>query len=115
MNIYLIDVETQQVRVEFTEDELNHEKFQQSSNGIFNKYNGVMEDNQMVLTPKKAQRKDNIAVLVDDIREKLMCDVLPLSDPKKDLSKCPLFKFTAHTVQELKNEPLDVLKVEGKR
>lgn len=100
MLIYITDTENQRVVVEFTDEELQHERFHQSTNGILNKYNGVKHGNTMILSPKKAQKKDNIGILINDIREDLICDVLADEDPKKDLSKSPFFNFTPHQTQE---------------
>lgn len=100
MNIYILNTENQKVRIEFTQDELEVEKFHQITNGIINKYNGEwIDDTNVVLTPKKAQQKDNIGIMVDDIRESLICDVLPEDDPKKNKTKSLSLKFTPHPTQ----------------
>ena len=105
MNIYILNTENQKVRIEFTQDELLVEKFHQITNGIINKYNGVWEDNSVILTPKKAQQKDNIGVMVDDIRESLICDVLPEDDPKKNKTKSLSLNFTPHPTPTPEPEP----------
>jgi len=108
MNIYILNTENQKVRIEFTPDELLVDKFHQITNGIINKYNGVwIDDTNVVLTPKKAQQKDNIGIMVDDVRESLICDVLPEDDPKKNKTKSLSLKFTPHPTQivEVPEEP----------
>lgn len=108
MRIYILNTENQKVRIEFTPDELEVEKFHQITNGIINKYNGEwIDDTNVVLTPKKAQQKDNIGIMVDDIRESLICDVLPEDDPKKNKTKSLSLKFTPHPTQivEVPEEP----------
>ncbi|OPX60574.1 MAG: hypothetical protein A4E25_00342 [Methanobacterium sp. PtaB.Bin024] len=105
MNIYILHTENQKVRIEFTPDELEVEKFHQITNGIINKYNGVWEGNSVILTPKKAQQKDNIGIMVDDVRESLICDVLAEDDPKKNKTKSLSLKFTPHPTQTPEPEP----------
>ena len=107
MNIYVLESENQKVRIEFTPDELLVDKFHQITNGIINKYNGVWEGNSVILSPKKAQKKDNIGVMVDDIRESLICDVLPEDDPKKDKTKSLSLKFTPHPTPAPEPEPVE--------
>lgn len=100
MRIYILNTENQKVRIEFTPDELEVEKFHQITNGIINKYNGEwIDDTNVVLTPKKAQQKDNIGIMVDDVRESLICDVLAEDDPKKNKTKSLSLKFTPHPTQ----------------
>ncbi len=100
MNIYILNTENQKVRIEFTPDELLVDKFHQITNGIINKYNGEwIDDTNVVLTPKKAQQKDNIGIMVDDVRESLICDVLAEDDPKKNKTKSLSLKFTPHPTQ----------------
>lgn len=108
MLIYIMDAENQKVIVEFTDEELLVDKFHQTTNGILNKYNGELKGNEMILTPKKAQKKDNIGILIDDIREDLVCDVLPEESPKKDKNKSMTLSFTPHQTQqpEEPEEPL---------
>jgi len=103
--IYITNTENQSVRVEFTDEELQHQKFHQYTNGIMNKYDGELKGNIMSLYPKKAQKKDNLGILIDDIREDLLCDVLLDEDPKKDKNKCATFSFTKLSTQEPPIEP----------
>ena len=107
MRIYILNTENQKVRIEFTPDELLVDKFHQITNGIINKYNGVWEDNSVILTPKKAQQKDNIGIMVDDVRESLICDVLAEDDPKKNKTKSLSLKFTPHPTPAPEPEPVE--------
>ena len=108
MNIYIMESESHKVRIEFTPDELEVEKFHQITNGIINKYNGEwIDDTNVVLTPKKAQKKDNIGILIDDVRESLVCDVLTEDDPKKNKTKCLSLKFTPHPTPAPEPEPVE--------
>ena len=105
MRIYILNTENQKVRIEFTQDELEVEKFHQITNGIINKYNGEwIDDTNVVLTPKKAQKKDNIGILIDDVRESLVCDVLAEDNPKKNKTKCLSLNFTPHPTPALEPE-----------
>jgi hypothetical protein len=112
MLIYIKDAETFKIQLDFTEDELTHNKFNKTINSLVgNSGLHVKRDYPIVtVTPKNKVTFTNIGQLVDYVRELFIQDVVFEYDEvgerlPKDLSECCQFTFTKHVTQE--PEPIE--------
>ena len=106
MRFYILDDET--ILCEFQEEETSHPYFNQCLAKVRNICH-CKKDNEteyiITLKDKTPEESPTIQLgeVLDPIRECYMCDVLPESDPEKNVSGCPVFKFTPHP-NDLENE-----------
>lgn len=100
MRIYIKDNTEQVLEIEFTDTDMEQEFFTTTTLKVLSKYEGELLNNTLRITPTESQRKEDIALLVNEIRQDYMGDIPGLDVP----NNCPRLGFTPEPEPEVDPE-----------